>query len=400
MVFTPTAILSAVALLAALPTAHATARGLAWATDNNFAPVIGSKPMVTWYHHWQDGPVSQMPSKNEYVPMFWGSKKWDKWNARKAEMAKKTPKHLLAFNEPDIASQGDMSPSYAADVWMKEIQPWAAKGTKLGSPAVAWDLNWTQNFLAELKKRGGHVDFVAVHWYGSYKDIAGFKKFVASAHSRFGYTVWVTELGVTTASKPSKQQTKEFMMQAYAWMDSVGYVERASWFGACLRSLSFLFLLSPTLLYSPFLLVRIVPHAHHLIFMYFLSPAGCFEESSPPDSYATDKNALFKSAGNLNDMGYWYGYTSHPDRRTPSSLSSSGASVVSRHHAIAERLAAAATREAEASEAVARESDLEVDTEGEKVEEEVEEEEAGLDCDEICELRAAGLAAWEIESAV
>ncbi|KAJ7463380.1 hypothetical protein FB451DRAFT_1494561 [Mycena latifolia] len=174
---------SAVALFAALSSVHATDRGFAWATDNDFAPVIGSKPKVTWYHHWEDGAVPQMPSKSEFVPMFWGTSKWSQWSSRKSEMGKKTPMHLLGFNEPDISSEANMSPANAADVWMQEIHPWAAKGVKLGSPAVAWNLDWTMNFLNELKKRGGHVDFVTVHWYGSYNDIASFQKFVTSTHS-------------------------------------------------------------------------------------------------------------------------------------------------------------------------------------------------------------------------
>ncbi|KAJ6549034.1 glycosyl hydrolase catalytic core-domain-containing protein [Mycena vulgaris] len=319
MVFSRLAISSAIALLAAFPAVHATNRGLAWATNNDFAPVIGSKPKVSWYHHWEDGPVPQMPSKNEYVPMFWGTSKWDKWSARKTEMAKKTPQHLLGFNEPDISSQANMSPASAADVWMKEIHPYAAKGVKLGSPAVAWDLSWTQKFLAELKNRGGHVDFVTVHWYGSYKDLAGFQKFVTSAHSRFGYKVWVTELGVTSASNPSQQQTKNFMMQAFSWMDSTGYVDRASWF-------------------------------------------GCFETSSPPDAYATSKNGMFKPAGQLNDLGFWYGYTDRPDRRDIS------------HHARAQRL-------------------------NPRGDSEIDSEEEGDHCDHICQLREAELEAYEAEAA-
>ncbi|KAJ7698254.1 glycosyl hydrolase catalytic core-domain-containing protein [Mycena rosella] len=307
---------AAVALLAALPPVDATARGLAWATNNNFAPVIGSKPMVNWYHHWEDGPVPQMPAKNEYVPMFWGTSKWDKWSSRKAEMAKNTPKHLLGFNEPDISSQANMSPADAAGVWMSEIHPYAAKGVQLGSPAVAWNLDWTAQFLAELKKRGGHVDFITVHWYGSYQDLAKFKAFVTSAHTRFGYHIWVTELGVTSGSNPTTQQTKNFMMNAFSWMDSTGFVDRASWF-------------------------------------------GCFESSSPPDAYATAKNALFKTAGALNDMGFWYGYTSQPDRRDV---------IKARHNAVAAR-----ARDSETTDSGAE----------------------AVHCDDICKLRDAQMEAYE-----
>jgi hypothetical protein len=50
------------------------------------------------------------------------------------------------------------------------------------------------------------------------------------------------------------------MMNAFMWMDSQDYIERAAWF-------------------------------------------GCF--THPPDSYATGLNALFNSNGGLSDLGYW-----------------------------------------------------------------------------------------------
>jgi len=320
--------LSLLAAFVPTPANAATERGLAWATNNDFAPVIGSKPLVTWYHHWQDGPVSQMPSKVKYVPMFWGNAKWDKWNARKAEMNKNKPTHLIGFNEPDISSQSNMSPAYAAQVWMQEIHPWGQKGVKLISPAIAWDQDWLASFLSELSKRGGYVDMISVHWYGSYKDIEKFKKFVSTARTRFNRKIWVTELGVTSSSGASQQQTKDFMMKAFQWMDQTGYVLRASWF-------------------------------------------GCFESSKPPDAYATSKNALLKTAGSLNDMGFWYGYTQNPNRRSPASG----------HAALAARLAARA------------EGDGEVDDDYVEYDGELE------DCDAICQLREKQLSAYPDEEA-
>ena len=107
----------------------------------------------------------------EFVPMFWGPSAWDKWNARKAEMAKKTPAHLLGFNEPEISSQSNLDPGYAASLYMQEIYPWSKKGTKLGSPGIAYNLDWMASFLSNVAKSGGHVDFVVLHWYvSSYSD--------------------------------------------------------------------------------------------------------------------------------------------------------------------------------------------------------------------------------------
>jgi hypothetical protein len=112
---------------------------------------------------WADGPVSQL-SNLEFVPQFWGPKNWDKWNQRVAEMKKKQPTYLLGFNEPDISSQANMSPSYAAQVYKEQIVPWGYKGVNLGSPAIAYDLDWMGDFIKNLNNRGGYINFVVLHW--------------------------------------------------------------------------------------------------------------------------------------------------------------------------------------------------------------------------------------------
>lgn len=47
-------------------------RGLAWGANDAWAPTIAKEKLITWAHHWQDGPIAQMPSKVEWVPMNWG----------------------------------------------------------------------------------------------------------------------------------------------------------------------------------------------------------------------------------------------------------------------------------------------------------------------------------------
>jgi len=282
MVEIRTVFLGVLALL--ISSVSACQRGLGWATNNDYAPNIGNTPLISWYHHWEFGPVPQMPSKVEFVPMFWGPSKWDQWSARVDEMNKATPNYLMAFNEPDVESQANMDPYYAAQLYMEQINPWASKGTKLGSPAIAWSLDWMNTFLSEISNKGGQVDFICVHWYGSWADIETFKTYVQTVHSQFGKNVWVTELGVTTGSNPTQDQVKSFMMNAFSWMDTQSYIERGSWFGA-------------------------------------------FESNSPPDGFASGMNALFQPGGQLSDMGMWYAYTSQPNRR----------SLRSRHHVLSRR---------------------------------------------------------------
>jgi hypothetical protein len=105
----------------------------------------------------------------EYVPMFWGPKSWAKWTLRKVEMVLIPPKHLLAFNEPDVPSQANMDPDDAVTLYMQEIMPWSYRGTSLGSPAIAWNLDWMAQFLDGIQKEGGHVDFIVLHWFVSFQ---------------------------------------------------------------------------------------------------------------------------------------------------------------------------------------------------------------------------------------
>lgn len=274
-------------LLTTFQSVAATARGLAWATDNRYAPTIATKPKISWYHHWQDGPVSQMPKDVEYVPMFWGPSKWGLWNQRQSQMKNNPPKYLLTFNEPDVSSQANMNPYYAAQLWMEQIHPWSKKGVKIGSPAIAWDLNWLDTFTKELNKRGGHYDFVCVHWYGSYKDLSKFKKFIKAAHDRFGKKIWIPEFGITHASNPSPQDIQNFISGAHSYMDSSGFVDRSAWF-------------------------------------------GCFLEYQPPDNYATGRNALFSAPYKLSNLGHWYGSSSSQSTRR-------SINIRNRHHDIAAR---------------------------------------------------------------
>ncbi|KAJ7865710.1 glycosyl hydrolase catalytic core-domain-containing protein [Mycena olivaceomarginata] len=109
-----------------------------------------------------DGPVSPTPIRNQRSALEWMGRhqlspefllsspeveKWDDWNQRKSEMETTIPEHLLGFNKPDVSTQANMTPSEAVDLWMQEIEPWAANGTKLGSPAIAWDLKLDPELL-------------------------------------------------------------------------------------------------------------------------------------------------------------------------------------------------------------------------------------------------------------
>lgn len=116
------------------------------------------------------------------------------------------------------------------------------------------------------------TDFIAIHWYGSHSDLAGFKNYVTSVRNRFNLPIWITEYGVISASGGSQQQVKQFHMDATNWLNTQSYVERSSNFGS-------------------------------------------FAYSSPPDNYGSRLNALFNGDGSLRDLAYWYMWTGCASKR-------------------------------------------------------------------------------------
>ncbi|PWN22780.1 glycoside hydrolase [Microstroma glucosiphilum] len=345
---------SAIALLFTVQAAEARLRlGLAWGTDNSWMKTI-AKGNIEWYHHWQEAAVPGAPSSVDYVPMYWGPKYASKWASRQAEMKKNQPSRLLFVNEPDVESQSNLSPSRAAELFMSEMVPWQKKGVKVSSPQIVWNFDWLDSFMKAVKAKGAKPDFVALHWYGSYKDIAGLKSFVKKAYKRYGLSIWLTEYGVTNKSGASASEMADFLQEATSWLASQSYVKRAAWL-------------------------------------------GCFAINDPPDSFASAKNAFFNSNGSLRSMANWYVGASLSKR----SLSDSAAHVIrspgairhlkgrsANHREIARNLSKAAERDAEAESASV--DDDEDDDEESSTRSETESEDAH--CDKYCKLRAASVA--------
>jgi Glycosyl hydrolase catalytic core len=103
---------------------------------------------------------------------------------------------FLRFNEPDLSTQSNISPTDAAAGYKTWMQPFAGKA-RLGAPAVTnggspMGLTWLENFLNACS--GCTIDFVPIHWYDSATNIDYFKSYVQQAHSTSGKPIWITEV--------------------------------------------------------------------------------------------------------------------------------------------------------------------------------------------------------------
>jgi O-glycosyl hydrolase len=163
--------------------------------------------------------------------MLWGigsdfTSGWSS-NAQAAINAGST--HLMSFNEPDLSSQSNLSPSDAASGFMTYMQPFAGKA-KLGSPAItngggSMGLTWLGNFFSACSSCT--IDYVPIHWYGTSSD--DFIAHAEAAYAQTGKPIHVTEFGLTSGSDAD---ISAFLETVMAWMDSTSYIERYAYFMA------------------------------------------------------------------------------------------------------------------------------------------------------------------------
>ncbi|GAA4258932.1 sigma-70 family RNA polymerase sigma factor [Dactylosporangium darangshiense] len=220
--------------VAALPPATKSAKKGVSTNDkfgSNNAPAIRDVK-AGWYYDWSPSPVANV-SGVEFVPMVWGGGNV----ASDLAKAKANGKTLLAFNEPDLKEQSNMSPQQVLDLW-PQLQ---ATGMRLGSPAPAYGADtpggWFDQFMTGIKQRGYRVDFITLHWYGgdfSANAANQLKSYIQNVYNRYHLPIWLTEYALMRFDNgtvyPSTDQQVAFVNSSTAMLQGLSYVERYSWF--------------------------------------------------------------------------------------------------------------------------------------------------------------------------
>ena len=192
---------------------------------------------ASWYYNWGATPNGvTAPAGVSYVPMIWGAA-----NVTSATLSQVSQEGriLLGFNEPDLASQSNMTVAQALDLWPKLM----ATGMTLGSPAVAAGAatpgGWLDQFMAGAKTRGYRVDFITVHWYGgdfsTGPAVQELESYLQAIYERYHLPIWVTEFALTndsggTETFPTEAQQAAFLTAATKMLDGLSYVQRYAWF--------------------------------------------------------------------------------------------------------------------------------------------------------------------------
>ncbi|MFH4969446.1 glycosyl hydrolase [Gaetbulibacter sp. M240] len=188
-----------------------------------------------WMYSWGRLPQEEMPANVEFVPMFWGKGSVNDENLAnvKQYIDDGTVKYVLGFNEPDGATQANMSVDEAIALWPKL----ETLGVPLGSPATVDPLNgWMDEFMRRADELGLRVDFVAVHSYGGPNTLSLINK-LKNTYNAYNRPIWITEFAVAdwSATSPennrhSDQQVQDFMTEILPTLDQIDYIHRYCWF--------------------------------------------------------------------------------------------------------------------------------------------------------------------------
>jgi RNA polymerase sigma factor (sigma-70 family) len=191
---------------------------------------------ASWYYTWSATPGVAGPPGAAFVPMIWGAADV---TAGTLSQVKQEGPDLLGFNEPDMASQSNMTPAQALSLWPQLM----ATGMQLGSPAVADDGatpgGWLDQFMSGATARGYRVNFITLHWYGSDfvtgQAVSQLQSYLQAVYARYHLPIWLTEFALAnfggSPATPTDQQQAAFLTAATAMLQRLPYVQRYAWFG-------------------------------------------------------------------------------------------------------------------------------------------------------------------------
>jgi hypothetical protein len=193
------------------------------------------KSGVSWYYTWtvKHRGIAAEPGIT-FVPMIWGPGSVTTANLREVRHEGRV---LLGFNEPDLASQSNMTPKKALALWPRLM----ATGMRLGSPAVAGGAatpgGWLDEFMTGAAARHYRVNFITLHWYGGNFStgpaVSELKSYIESVWDKYHKPIWLTEFALWRffpPALPTPRQQAAFVTAATAMLQKLPYVWRYAWF--------------------------------------------------------------------------------------------------------------------------------------------------------------------------
>ena len=196
-------------------------------------------PYISWDYNWGNTPSNDAAmwfdaNEMDFCPMCWnGNYSADKIRAFVA--AHPNTKYLLAFNEPNLTDQANMTPSKAAELWPPVVALAKELNLKLVSPAMNYGtlagysdpIKWLDEFFAQPNVDINDIYAISIHCYmSSASAVQGYvEKF-----EKYNKPIWMTEFCAWDPVPGSVTTQMDYMCAVLNYLEANPKVERYAWF--------------------------------------------------------------------------------------------------------------------------------------------------------------------------
>lgn len=197
-------------------------------------------PGLSWAYNWSSSipPTDVDAAFSDYgvsfVPMLWNGN-WGADNLRAIKKAHPELQYLLAFNEPNLTDQANMTPAKAAELWPAVVAIARELNLKIVSPALNYGTLegyhdptvWLDEFLAQPGVSLDDIDAIALHCYmPSAGGVSGF----LDKFSKYGKKLWLTEFCNGNSNNVSESAQLIYLCETLNMLEGRDDVERYAWF--------------------------------------------------------------------------------------------------------------------------------------------------------------------------
>ncbi len=192
-------------------------------------------PGISWSYNWSltqssifDEAIAEQ--QVDFCPMAWNGV--NESSIREYVTRHPECEYILAFNEPNLTDQANMTPQQAADKWpaLKSIAD--ELGLKIISPAMNYGtlqgysdpIVWLDEFFKLVPI--SDIDGISVHCY--MPSATALKSYI-ERFKKYNKPVWLTEF-CAWEGNITKDSQKQFMSDVINYLESCSLVERYAWF--------------------------------------------------------------------------------------------------------------------------------------------------------------------------
>ena len=198
------------------------------------------KAGVTWTYNWAANGFNYTldPTATQagigYVPMVWNGEGGWADDVRRYKEAHPECEYILAYNEPNLTDQANMTPAQAAAKW-PELKALAQElGLKIVAPAMNYGtlagysdpIKWLDEFFSQP---GVSIDDVAALSLHCYMSVPGAVKSYVERFRKYDKPLWMTEF-CSWEGTVSAEDQREYMSTVINYFEAEPLIERYAWF--------------------------------------------------------------------------------------------------------------------------------------------------------------------------